>query len=108
MFGFSLSELFVVFLVFIIFVRPEDLPGLVRSLNQIKKRLKTWLAEGNSEYRKFKDSLKDDGFFEDIDEIDAEVKEILGDDNKVYKAYDFSEVERQIAESNKKDEEKSE
>lgn len=35
MFGIGLSEIFVVFVVLILFVKPEDLPGMIRKLGEL-------------------------------------------------------------------------
>ncbi len=34
MFGVGLSEIFLVFLVLILFVKPEDLPGMIRKIGE--------------------------------------------------------------------------
>ena len=52
MFGFSLAELIIVFLVILVFIKPQDLPEIARFLGKIFYRAKRL-------YKELKSSLKD-------------------------------------------------
>lgn len=107
MFGLSLSELFIIFLFLIIFIKPSDLPIFYKAVLKFHNKLKNLLASTNAEYQKFKDEIKNEygeDFFEDIDDINAEVSEIIGDDNKKYKAYDYKKIEAELKDVSEQDE----
>ena len=72
MFGFSLAELLVVFVVALIFIKPEDLPEIAHFFGKIFYRAKKYF---NDLKRQFKEIEKDIGFDELKQELNRGIAE---------------------------------
>jgi Sec-independent protein translocase protein TatA len=73
MFGFSLAELIVTFLVIIIFIKPQDLPEIAHFLGRIFYRLKKTYGELK---KSFNELQKDFG----IDDLKQEINRGIADE----------------------------
>ena len=72
MFGFSLAELLVVFVVALIFIKPEDLPEIAHFFGKIFYRAKKYF---NDLKRQFKEIEKDISFDELKQELNRGIAE---------------------------------
>lgn len=102
MFGISLAEISIIFLAAIIFIKPNDLPAIFRLFSKIIIHLKKTINKSRQEYNKIASEFNaeySNEFFENIDEINDEVSEIIGNDGKLYKAYDVTKLKKEIKES---------
>jgi Sec-independent protein translocase protein TatA len=91
MFDLSFWEIFVIVVACIIFIRPEDIPGILKQCGKA--------------FRKIKKMMKEFTSLLDLDEDDKTIKprnKILGLDGKYHDAYDVKEVfEENIREDGK-------
>ena len=96
MFGISFIELFLVFILIIIFVKPSEYSSLLQKLKEFYRLVKKAYESGKKELEKVKKEIG----FDDLEEInldlknriekaDLEIKKITGDDGKEYEAYDI-------------------
>lgn len=72
MFGFSLAELIVVFIVIIIFVKPQDLPEIARFLGKIYYKIRSFFQQIKEQ---LKEVEKEIGFDEIKQEINKGISE---------------------------------
>lgn len=95
MFGISLSEFFVIFVIGAILVRPKDLPGIVKAIRKAHQYLLNLKKEFLSYYNQFHN---------EVEEIESETKYIIDQTGTPQIAYDVSELEelRSNKKSNKK------
>lgn len=79
MFEFSLSELLLVAVAALIFIKPEDLPGVLRSFGKLVGKMKGYANEITSAF--------------DEEKINDKITKVMGDDGKMHIAYDVSDLE---------------
>jgi hypothetical protein len=95
MLGLSWSETLIIIVIAILFLGVEDYKKIILFAKRVKKRISLSLFGHNSEVNKI---MRDSGLIElkndlthDIDQINAEIKQVVGDDGKLYDAYDIAE-----------------
>ena len=94
MFGLSIGEIFFIIITVLIFVKPNEFPEFIANLKFFFKSIRKLFSEANKQYNIIQEELGINEVAKDID-IDAvnhEVKEILGDDGKKYLSYDVKKV----------------
>jgi sec-independent protein translocase protein TatB len=79
MFGFSFSEFALVAVVAFIFIKPEDLPEIMRTIGKFAGKLKTYSREITDLF--------------DDKKAESKITKVLGDDGKFHVAFDVSELE---------------
>lgn len=89
MFDFSFSELLVVSLVAVIFIKPEDLPQMVKTAGGVIGKIKQFGREISGVVDEVK---KESG----ISEAEAGLKKIVDLDGELRPAYDISEIDKLI------------
>jgi sec-independent protein translocase protein TatB len=82
MFEFSLSELLLIGVVILIFIKPEDLPAMLRSFGKIVGKVRAYSNEITALF--------------DEKKINDNITKVLGDDGKMHIAYDVNELENLI------------
>lgn len=66
MFGFSLAELIVVFLIILIFVRPADLPEIAHFFGKVFYRFKHWYNEIKASLKEVEKEFTNEINFDDL------------------------------------------
>ena len=90
MFDLSFSELLVIALCAVLFIRPDDLPVVLRACGKAFR----WLRGLAQEVRGGVDKVLDEsGLTEATGEVNRGMGYLRGDDGKLYPAYDVSELE---------------
>ena len=79
MFGFSFAEIALVALAAFIFIKPEDLPEIMRTLGKFAGKLKAYSKEITDLF--------------DDKKVENKITKVLGDDGKFHVAFDVSELE---------------
>lgn len=79
MFGFSFSEFALVAVVAFIFIKPEDLPEIMRTIGKFAGKLKAYSREITDLF--------------DDNKVESKITKVLGDDGKFHVAFDVSELE---------------
>jgi Sec-independent protein translocase protein TatA len=96
MFGISFLELLIVILSFIILINPKDYPQFFNFLGNIYKDLKKSYGIALAELEKLKEesgfAAESKKLQHDIDNIDTELNQIIGDDGNSYEAYDIKKI----------------
>ena len=96
MFGISLSELIIIIILLIIFVKPEEYVKIYQFLMTIIFKFKLFYKNSLAEIKELKEqsglSDIDKKLQEDIDNLDEEVTKIMGDDGKLYDSYNVSDI----------------
>ena len=84
MLGLSWLETLFILLAAILILGPQELPSLLRKIklisHKIQKIYQQALRDANI------DQLQD--FEQDVEQIENEIRQIVGDDGKIYQAYD--------------------
>lgn len=92
MFDIAWSELMVIALVAIIFIKPDDLPGMYRGLAQMFKKVRSW----QQEWKNMLQSLDKAAFAEDlkkeVEELRQEVNYLLDEKGNKHQCYDLSDL----------------
>ena len=86
MFGLSISEIIVILICVVIFVGPDQMPEFLRDLKTLYRHIKGLFKSANNEYDELKKLVKLDDEI-DIDKVNQELTEIIGDDGNSYLAY---------------------
>ncbi len=96
MFGISFFELLIVILAAIIIINPNDYSKCFNFLNKLYNELKKAYLSALDEFEKLK---QESGFSSeakkiksDIENLDDDLKKIIGDDGKQYDAYDVKKI----------------
>lgn len=84
MFDMSLSEMAVIVTVAVVAIGPKDLPKVIRAIGQGIGQLREMTTELRAAFRQLS---KESGLEETHAAIQREVKQITGDDGKLYEAY---------------------
>ncbi len=84
MLDFSFSELLLVVVVAVVFLRPKDVPVVVRACAKIMAQFKALTAELRGA---FDDLARESG----VEQVKKEMRVITGDDGKPYEAYDLDD-----------------
>ncbi len=94
MFDISFGELILVVAIAIIFLKPEDVPKVLRA---VAKAIR-WVKETSREFTSIFDDLAKESGIKDI-ERDLTIKPTLvkGDDGKYYEAYDLANIPSPLA-----------
>ena len=96
MFGISLTELLIVIFFAIILIKPSEYPGLFKFIKNLHKDLKKAYKSALQEFDKIKaeTGLIEEGekLKNDIENIDAEISKVIGDDGNEYDAYDIKKI----------------
>lgn len=96
MFNFSWSEIIICLFVAVIFIKPEELPEIVRWSKGVFRKIKNFkdqvLKEMDSLTETTKEQLSED--FVEINESIHDIKYIFGDDGKPYLSYDVAELDQ--------------
>jgi sec-independent protein translocase protein TatB len=79
MFGFSFAEILLVALVAFIFIKPEDLTEIMRTLGKFAGKIKAYSNEITDLF--------------DDKKTESKITKVLGDDGKFHVAFDVSELE---------------
>ncbi|MBL6784695.1 MAG: twin-arginine translocase TatA/TatE family subunit [Rickettsiales bacterium] len=95
MFGLSISEIIVIFLTIVVFVGPNQLPSFIRDVKKLINYFKGLFNEAKGEYNNFKEIVKLDDEI-DIDRINEEITEIIGDDGNKYIAYSVPQKQNPV------------
>lgn len=82
MFEFSLSELLLIAVAVLIFIKPEDLPKMLRSLGKIAGKIRAYSNEITALF--------------DEKKLNDSITKVMGDDGKMHIAYDVNELENLI------------
>jgi len=89
MFDLSLSEIIIIVVITLIVVKPEDVPGIMRSLGKALGKVKEMAREFTSA---ISDVSKDTG----LSEVKSELREVVDLEGNIREAYDVSEIEKLI------------
>ncbi len=84
MFDISFAELLLVIIVAVVFIRPKDVPTVVRTIAKVMKSLRDFSHEVK---QVFDDITREAGAGEIKKTLDAEMQMIKGDDGKFYESY---------------------
>lgn len=86
MFDFSFAELALVVLVIIIFIGPNELPVVVKTISKAMRGIRSLTNELRAA---FDDVTQETGLKDAAEEFKRDVRMIRGDDGKLYEAYDM-------------------
>ena len=89
MFDFSLGEVALVAVVGMVFIRPKDLPVVVRAVAKVMNYFKALSKEVKDA---FNEVARDAGVDDLKQTLDTEMRLIKGDDGKFYEAYDVKHI----------------
>ncbi len=89
MFDVSFGELVLLMLVAVIFIRPKDVPVVIRSVAMVIKYFRDLGAEIK---QVFDDIAKEAGVDDIKSKLDAEIELIKGDDGKFYESYKMPDI----------------
>lgn len=84
MLGISFSELFVIFIIGAVLVRPKDIPHIVKAIKKAHQYFLNLKKEFLAYYNEF---------HEEIDEVTSETRYIIDQEGKPQVAYDVSDLE---------------
>ena len=88
MFGISIGEIFIIIIVALIVIKPEDLPYYISEAKKILKKIKILKQELSTSKQQFKDILNEQVNLETYSrELNDEIQEIIGEDGKIYPTY---------------------
>ena len=86
MFGLSITEIIVILIAIVIFVGPNQLPEFLRDIRKLINYFRSLFKTANAEYDSFKKAIKIDDEI-DIEKVNQELTEIIGDDGNKYLSY---------------------
>ena len=86
MFGLSISEIIIILLSIVIFVGPNQIPEFFRDIKKLCSYIKGLFKVAGGEYENLKKLVKLDDEI-DIDKVNQEITEIIGDDGNSYLSY---------------------
>ena len=96
MFGISLLELIVIIILLIVFIKPDEYIKIYKFLMTIILKFKFFYKTSLDEIKELKDqsglSDIDKKLQEDIENLDSDIKKIVGDDGKLYDIYNVSSI----------------
>ncbi|MEZ5690979.1 MAG: hypothetical protein R3D71_04860 [Rickettsiales bacterium] len=105
MFDLSISEILLVAIIGIVFIKAEDLPVVMKSVVSAIRKLRSFADEIR---RTFSEISREAGIEDMEKEINADIKMIKGDDGKYYESYSIDNIELKdeslnISQDNKND-----
>ena len=80
----SFAEIALVAVAGVVFLKPKDLPAIVRTAAKAMRSLRAFSKELRDV---FEEVSKESGLKDAADEVNAELRMIRGDDGKMYEAY---------------------
>jgi Sec-independent protein translocase protein TatA len=93
MFDLSLAEVLLIFLVSIFLIKPEELPGILRTIKDLKQK-----AFGLK--KEFSDSIQQldgvNGITKEFQTLHQEVKTIIDLDGNPQRAYDIEDIKKEL------------
>ncbi len=89
MLDFSFAELLLIVIVAVIFIKPGDLPVIIRA---ISKAMSSIRSLSNEVKQAFDDVARETGLHDAKQTLDAELRMIQGDDGKMYESYDIKNI----------------
>ncbi len=89
MFDLSFAEVALVVIVAIIFIRPEDMPVIIRAVAKAMRSMRSLAGEVRAAF----DELSRESGLKDVaDEVSSEMRMIRGDDGKLYESFDLEKM----------------
>lgn len=95
MFDLSFSEILLIVVMGVVFIKADDLPVVIRSMANFMKTLRGFVGEIK---QTFDDISHETGLHDVKTELDADVRMIKGDDGKYYESYDMPDISAQMSE----------
>ena len=96
MFGISLIEFLTIIIIAIIIIKPSEYPNLIKKLKKFYRDLKKTYNIALAEIDKLKNHIElseeTSKLKEDINNLDRDIKKIVGDDGELYDSYDISDI----------------
>jgi Tat protein translocase TatB subunit len=89
MFDLSFAEILLVVIVAVIFIGPNELPVVIRTVAKFMRSMRSLARELRDV---FDDLSRESGVKDAADDFHQEIRMIKGDDGKMYEAYDASHV----------------
>ncbi len=103
MFGISLIEFFTIIILGLIIINPKEYPALIAKFSALYRELKKAYCVAMQEINNVKEQVnlaeESKKLKDDIANLDQDIKQILGDDGKLYDAYDISDLVKKDEES---------
>jgi len=90
MFDLSFAELALIVVVAVMFIGPKELPVVIKAIAKVMRGVRSLAKEMRS---LFDDIAKESGLDDTAAEINRETKMIMGDDGKMYEAYNVSHMQ---------------
>lgn len=89
MFDFSFAEVALIVIVAIIFIRPKDMPVIIKGAARAVRGIRSLANEVRAA---FDELSRESGLKDAADEMHKEMRMIKGDDGKLYESFDLSKV----------------
>lgn len=88
MFDVSFTELLLVVIAAVVFIRPSDIPSVVNAVAKALKSVRGFVDEVKSTFYDIGKEAGIDGIYEDLESVEM----IKGDDGKYYEAYKIPDI----------------
>lgn len=89
MFNLSWSEIFIILIVALIFIGPEELPSIIRTIRGFIRKIKSLSNELTSSLNEFEQqhNLKDE-----VEQLNSDIRTIIDLEGNPQEAYDISDI----------------
>lgn len=96
MFGISLIELFIIVILAIIIIKPKEYPYVISKIRNLYQQLRKSYSLAITEINQMKNQIvtldETNKLKSDIENLDHDIKKVIGDDGKLYDAYDINDL----------------